>query len=155
MLLQKYDIKPVVQLGDVVHGDVAALALLVEQTHRVLGRDLAVLTGSQVDTNIGIPQKKNTFQFQFSPNNKNKKSPALKVHSAALKVYPRSVEVKFVVLVGCEEEIVRDLVVRDGVEEGVGQDWVVLQVEIQSSVNLDSIQPGVLEEDQIAAVLQD
>ena len=59
------------------------------------------------------------------------------------------------VLVGCEEEIVRDLVVRDGVEEGVGQDWVVLQVEIQSSVNLDSIQPGVLEEDQIAAVLQD
>ena len=66
MLLQKYDIKPVVQLGDVVHGDVAALALLVEQTHRVLGRDLAVLTGSQVDTNLGIPMKKKiTFSFSF------------------------------------------------------------------------------------------
>ena len=59
------------------------------------------------------------------------------------------------VLVGCEEEIVRDLVVRDGVGEGVGQDGVVLQVQIQSSVNLDPIHPGVLEEDQVAAVLQD
>ena len=80
--------------------------------------------------------------------------PALKVHSAAFKVYPRSVEVKFVVLVCCQEEIVKDLVLGDGIEEGVSQDRVVPQVEIQSSVNLHPIQPGVLEEDEVGSVLQ-
>ena len=81
--------------------------------------------------------------------------PALNVHSPALKVNPRSVEVKLVVLVCSEEEIVKELVLRDGVGEGVGEDWVVLLVQIQSSVNLHPVEPGVLEEDQIAAVLED
>ena len=81
--------------------------------------------------------------------------PALNVHSPALKVNPRSVEVKLVVLVCSEEEIVRELVFRDGVGEGVGEDWVVLLVQIQSSVNLHPVEPGVLEEDQIVSFLQD
>ena len=141
------------KLADVVPGDVTAFALLVEPAHCVLGRDLAVLACSQTDTNLGIPQIIFIIFTKYI-NSLNTFLPALNVHSPALEVHPGSVEVKLVVLVGCEEEIVRDLVVRDGVGEGVGQDGVVLQVEIQSSVNLQPVQPGVLEEDQIVSVLQ-
>ena len=56
MLVEKNNIKSVVKFADVVHGDVAALTLLVEPTHRVLGRDLAVPAGSEVDTNLRIPK---------------------------------------------------------------------------------------------------
>ena len=45
------------KLADVVPGDVAALALLVELAHRVLGRDLTVLASSEVDTNLSISIK--------------------------------------------------------------------------------------------------
>ena len=63
MLLKEDDIKAVVQFADVVHGDVAALALLVELAHRVLGRDLTVLACSEVDTNLRISIKRNVPYF--------------------------------------------------------------------------------------------
>ena len=56
MLLKKNEIKSVVKFADVVHGDVAALTLLVELAHGVFRGDVAIPTGLLTHSDLRIPE---------------------------------------------------------------------------------------------------